>query len=74
MNVWCFVVDHLVGEQATPLHSAAACPKSFSEVSTTGITQLANARKAGFAVSFYMLVLRNITTAIPEAIVVMFVG
>jgi hypothetical protein len=46
----------------------------FSEVSTTGITQLANARKAGFAISFHVLVLRNITTAIPEAIVVMFVG
>ena len=46
----------------------------FSEVSTTGITQLAGARKAGFAISFHVLVLRNITTAIPEARVVMFVG
>ena len=46
----------------------------FSEVSTTSITQLAGARKAGFAISFHVLVLRNITTAIPEARVVMFVG
>ena len=46
----------------------------FSEVSTTGITQLELTSKAGFAISFYVLVLRNITAAIPEATAAMFVG
>jgi len=36
-------------------------------VFTTGKTQLAGARKAGFAVSFYVLVKRSSIAAIPAA-------
>ena len=46
---------------------------TFSEV-TIGITQLELTSKAGFAVSFYVHVLRNITAAIPIAIAVILVG
>ena len=41
---------------------------TFVEVFTTGKTQLASARKAGFAVSFYVLVKRSSIAAIPAAI------
>ena len=41
---------------------------TFVEVFTTGKTQLACARKAGFAVSFYVLVKRSPIAAIPAAI------
>jgi hypothetical protein len=41
---------------------------------TTGTTQLALASKAGFAISFYVLVLRNSNAAVPAAIANEFVG